>query len=222
MRPTGTPRPRDVHRTRQVSWLTGRRSCLAFPTRTPVTVSRQQLTAHSCGGSAGLTHVGSPASLLAPTPWGGEEPRTLGMVGDRRPNSTCCMIELWIVRGGKKSACLLAAPQGAARSDRRVDRRPNRLADRGVETGKARGLARGRCSGDDAIRARSRYGAPVDPKIERENRGRPRLCRDRNRLDQRGLRQRAGDMDQKVDGNYPPPCAGWVSLIPYRDGSHRS
>jgi hypothetical protein len=22
--------------------------------------------------------------------------------------------------------------------------------------------------------------------------------------------------------NYPPPCAGWVSLIPCRDGSHRS
>jgi hypothetical protein len=56
MRPTGTPRPRDVHRSRQVSWLTDQRLCLAFPARTPVTV---------VGRNSPLTVAGAaPASPL--------------------------------------------------------------------------------------------------------------------------------------------------------------
>ena len=53
---------------RQVSWLAGRGRTLVFPTRCGVSdVDREQLTAYSCGGSAGFSRGSrdSPASLLA-------------------------------------------------------------------------------------------------------------------------------------------------------------
>ena len=58
MRPTGTPRPRDVTASRQVSWLTAPRPCLAFPVQGTSDRSRQQLTAYSCGGSSGIDPCG--------------------------------------------------------------------------------------------------------------------------------------------------------------------
>ncbi len=55
--------PEDVQWPGQVSWLAGRRCCLAFPTpyQGVSDTLRQQLAAYSCGGSAGI----EPASLLA-------------------------------------------------------------------------------------------------------------------------------------------------------------
>lgn len=51
---------------RQVSWLAGRRCCLAFPVKPPVALGDSELSAHSCGGSPGMATQGSaPDSLLA-------------------------------------------------------------------------------------------------------------------------------------------------------------
>jgi len=54
---------------RQVSWLAGRRYPRVFPMRCRISdfKIREQLTAYSCGGSAGIsrTSAQSPTSLLA-------------------------------------------------------------------------------------------------------------------------------------------------------------
>lgn len=52
---------------RQVSWLTGRCCCLAFPVLiTPVELADSELSAHSCGGSPGMAvFCGAPDFLLA-------------------------------------------------------------------------------------------------------------------------------------------------------------
>ncbi|GJE36078.1 transposase [Methylobacterium persicinum] len=45
---------------------------------------------------------------------------------------------------------------------------------------------------------------------------------DRTQLVPMGDRAKQATDAEAIVGNYPPPCAGWVSLIPCRDGSHRS
>jgi hypothetical protein len=65
-RTTGTPRPRTCMLSRQVSWLTGRCCCPAFPKplRGLSDIFGQRLTAYSCGGSSGfgLRRTGFPLS----------------------------------------------------------------------------------------------------------------------------------------------------------------
>jgi len=66
----GTPRPWTFFLvSRQVSWLAGRRYPRVFPMRCRISdvKIREQLTAYSCGGSAGFSRAfaRSPASLLA-------------------------------------------------------------------------------------------------------------------------------------------------------------
>ena len=68
MRPTGTPRPRDVHRSRQVSWLTDQRLCLAFPARTPVTIGGRDSPLTVAGAAPASATGASPDSLLASGP----------------------------------------------------------------------------------------------------------------------------------------------------------
>lgn len=70
-RTTGTPRPWTLQVSGQVSWLAGRRGCLAFPMLGTSGIHRQLLAVHSCGGSAGLGtpfkehRTGFPLSLRA-------------------------------------------------------------------------------------------------------------------------------------------------------------
>ena len=81
--PPGHPARGRIMLSGQVSWLTGRRCCPAFPKPAwaSVTFVGQRLAAYSCGGSAGIT----PASLLAPDQAGPGEPRRNRISGSGLP-----------------------------------------------------------------------------------------------------------------------------------------
>lgn len=53
--PAGHPAG-GLNHSRQVSWLTGHRTCSAFPGK-PSGMMEQVLTVHSCGGSLGFTNI---------------------------------------------------------------------------------------------------------------------------------------------------------------------